>query len=100
MYTEILTRKATISFCCMTSYTCKFNTCRNATIKVSQTLCKRVKQVCSDALHLWCQMNTLCTKDKMQNPGLHNLIMAAETVTVTLDTLQVPKGDTTHALTQ
>jgi hypothetical protein len=43
MYTEILTRKATVSFCCMTSYTCKFHTCKNATIKESQTLCKRVK---------------------------------------------------------
>jgi len=73
--------------------------CRNASIKESRTLCKRVKQVCSDALHLCCQMNTLCTKDKMQNPGLHNFIMAVESVTVTLHTLQVPKGDITHALT-
>jgi hypothetical protein len=59
MYIEILTRKATISLCCMTSYTCNFHTCRYATIKESQILCKRVKQVCSDALHLFCQMNTL-----------------------------------------
>jgi len=44
-------------------------------------------------------MNTLCTKDKMQNPGLHNLIMAAETLSVTLDILQEPKEDITHALT-
>jgi hypothetical protein len=99
MYTEILTRKVTISFCYMNGYTCKFNICRNATIKQSQTLCKRVQHVCSDALHLCCQIYTLCTKDKMQNPELHNLIMAVETVTVTLDTLQVPKGDTTHVLT-
>jgi len=35
----------------------------------------------------------------MQNPESHNLIMAVETITVTLDTLQVPKGDTAHALT-
>jgi hypothetical protein len=99
MYTEILTRKATKTFCCMTSYTCNFHTCRYANIKESQILCKRVKQVCSDALHLCCQMNTLYTENKMQNPGLHNLIMAVEKVTVTLDTLQVPKGDITHALT-
>jgi len=44
-------------------------------------------------------MNTLCAKDKMQNPGLHNLIMAVETVTVTLDTIQVSKGVIIHSLT-
>jgi len=82
----------------MTSYTRKFHTCGNATIKESRTLCKRVEQVCSDALYFCCQINTLCTRDKMQNPGLHNLIMTVESVTVTLDTTQVLKGDITHAL--